>query len=233
MAGNMSEDPNGVARDESLPANAPASHQEAEPSEHAEPAPPPRRGRFWQKFTLLLALVGLLLTGAGFAVFSFRDKDERLNDLAREMESAGKDPAAAVSNAASRVTAWASSLFDVSEQTAPKPAAPRPLTPSVAPLRPAPVAAPHQGDEPAKVVEAPNVVEAPKLAQNAPAPQNETAPVVTQDSQRFARPRAGDGGADQRRGRDRARGARGRQGCAAREREGDGGRAARRRQACG
>jgi hypothetical protein len=130
---------------------------EAAPETAAEPAiaPPVRKsGGYWQKFTLLLAILGLLAIGGGLAAIKFKDKDERLRAISDAIDAAAKDPERFASSVETRLAElWASVSSKVEgdhkskpRQTAanepaapaPKPAAePNPL-PAVETPRPTP-----------------------------------------------------------------------------------------------
>ena len=126
-------------------------------------APRKRRG-FWQKFTLFIALLGLVATAAGGLAVKFKDKDERLRVISDWIEGAAKNPHAVVATLMQKLGA-------LSEQATPRqgaapsheaparpavaeappaarPAAPQAelaVTPLVAP--PAPAAAPAAGEQ--------------------------------------------------------------------------------------
>jgi hypothetical protein len=154
-------------RDHELFAHEPESHEseivapEAAPEPTAEPAPEPaiappvrKSGGFWQKFTLLLAVLGLLAIGGGLAAIKFKDKDERLRAISDAIDAAAKDPQRFASSVEAKLAElWASAASKVEgdrklkpRQTAanepaaptPKPAAePDPL-PAVETPRPTP-----------------------------------------------------------------------------------------------
>ena len=92
-------------RDHELFAHEPESHEseivapEAGPETAVEPAPEPatappvrKSGGYWQKFTLLLAILGLLAIGGGLAAIKFKDKDERLRAISDAIDAAAKNP---------------------------------------------------------------------------------------------------------------------------------------------
>lgn len=69
------------------------SETAAEPAPEPAIAPPVRKsGGYWQKFTLLLAVVGLLAIGGGLAAIKFKDKDERLRAISDAIDAAAKNP---------------------------------------------------------------------------------------------------------------------------------------------
>ena len=73
----------------------PRPRQRRRPSQGWSPriAPPTRKsGGYWQKFTLLLAVLGLLAIGGGIAAIKFKDKDERLRAISDAIDAAAKNP---------------------------------------------------------------------------------------------------------------------------------------------
>jgi hypothetical protein len=115
---------------------------EAEPETAAEPAPEPaiappvrKSGGYWQKFTLLLAVLGLLAIGGGLAAIKFKDKDERLRAISDAIDAAAKDPEGFASSVETKLgELWASISSKVegdrkskpSQTAANEPAAPTP-----------------------------------------------------------------------------------------------------------
>ncbi len=83
----------------------------------AEPAiaPPVRKsGGFWQKFTMLLAVLGLFAIGGGLAAIKFKDKDERLRAISDAIDSAAKDPERFASSVETRIAElWSSASSKV------------------------------------------------------------------------------------------------------------------------
>ncbi len=126
----------------------------AEPKTAAEAAPepamaPPARksGGYWQKFTLLLAVLGLLAIGGGLAAIKFKDKDERLRAISDAIDAAAKDPERFASSVETKLgELWASVSSKVegdrkskpSQTAANEPAAPTPK-PAAEPNPPAAV----------------------------------------------------------------------------------------------
>jgi hypothetical protein len=73
----------------------------------AETTAPARRSRgYGQKFTLLVAALGLLATAAGGAAIIFKDKDERLRAVADRIEAVGRDPKAFFVEGQEALRAW-------------------------------------------------------------------------------------------------------------------------------
>ncbi len=196
-------------RDHELFAHESESHEseivapEAAPETAAEPAPEPaiappvrKSGGYWQKFTLLLAVLGLLAIGGGLAAIKFKDKDERLRAISDAIDAAAKDPQRFASSVETKLAElWASASSKVEgdrkskpRQTAanepaaptPKPAAePNPL-PAVETPRPTPTpgwAAPRE----------PKPAPAARDEQPAPiAPPTPTPSVRAEDSAQIA-----------------------------------------------
>jgi len=133
---------------------------EAAPETAAEPAPAPlvappaRKSRgYWQKFTLLLAILGLLAIGGGLTAIKFKDKDERLRAISDAIDAAARDPESFASSVETRLAElWATASSKVEgdqkskpRQTAanepaaaPKPAAEPNPPPAVETPRPTP-----------------------------------------------------------------------------------------------
>ena len=59
-------------------------------------APRPAKRRYWQKFTLATAALGVLAVGGGFAAIRFKDKDERLKRVADFIEETARNPQGSV-----------------------------------------------------------------------------------------------------------------------------------------
>ena len=78
-------------------------------------APPVRKpGGFWQKFTMLLAILGLFAIGGGLAAIKFKDKDERLRAISDAIDSAAKDPERFASSVETRIAElWSSASSKV------------------------------------------------------------------------------------------------------------------------
>ncbi|MFY9834303.1 MAG: hypothetical protein WAK66_16530, partial [Methylocystis sp.] len=115
-------------RDHELFAHEPESHESApHESEIVAPeaalemapepaiAPPVRKpGGFWQKFTMLLAILGLFAIGGGLAAIKFKDKDERLRAISDAIDSAAKDPERFASSVETRIAElWSSASSKV------------------------------------------------------------------------------------------------------------------------
>ena len=67
-------------------------------------APPVRKsGGYWQKFTLLLAVLGLLAIGGGLAAIKFKDKDDRLRAISDAIDAAAKNPKGFASSVETRL----------------------------------------------------------------------------------------------------------------------------------
>ena len=132
-----------------------AAHETAaEPGLEPAVAPPTRKpGGYWQKFTLLLAVLGLLAIGGGIAAIKFKDKDERLRAISDAIDAAAKDPESFASSVETKFAElWASASSKVEgdrkskpRQTAanesaaaPKPAAEPSPIPAVETPRPTP-----------------------------------------------------------------------------------------------
>jgi len=108
---------NSQERDHELFAHESESHEsrpheseivapEAAPETAVEPAiaPPVRKsGGYWQKFTLLLAILGLLAIGGGLAAIKFKDKDERLRAISDAIDAAAKNPKGFASSVETRL----------------------------------------------------------------------------------------------------------------------------------
>jgi hypothetical protein len=142
---------------------------EAAPEAAPEPtvAPPVRKsGGYWQKLTLLLAVLGLLAIGGGLAAIKFKDKDERLRAISDAIDAAAKDPEGFASKIETKLAElWASASSTVESDRKPKSrqtAANEPAVPA-----PKPTAEP----KPLPAVETPR----PTLAPSWTAPQ-ETKP---------------------------------------------------------
>jgi len=127
-----------------------APAQEAEHSEAAESAPTPRKSRgFGQKFTLLVAALGLFAIIGGGAAIVFKDKDERLRAIADAIEAAGRDPKGFFAEQEAMLGAWLTKTLPqdgageakapplVAEKAAP-PAAPEERASAEAPTPPSP-----------------------------------------------------------------------------------------------
>ncbi len=157
-------------RDHELFAREPESHEiesheceivapEAALETRAEPAPEPaiappvrKSGGYWQKFTLLLAVLGLLAIGGGLAAIKFKDKDERLRAISDAIDAAAKDPESFASSVETKLAElWASASSKVEDRnskprqtaatepaTTPKPAAEPSPVPAVETPRPTP-----------------------------------------------------------------------------------------------
>ena len=122
-------------RDQELFAHEPESHEseivapEAAPEPTAEPAPEPaiappvrKSGGFWQKFTLLLAVLGLLAIGGGLAAIKFKDKDERLRAISDAIDAAAKDPERFASSVEAKLAElWASASSKIEGDRKSKP----------------------------------------------------------------------------------------------------------------
>ncbi len=139
-------------RDHGLFAHEPESHEiesheseivapEAALETTAEPVPEPaiappvrKSGGYWQKFTLLLAVLGLLAIGGGLAAIKFKDKDERLRAISDAIDTAAKDPESFASSVETKLAElWASASSKVEDRkskprqtAATEPAAPAP-----------------------------------------------------------------------------------------------------------
>ena len=93
---------------------------EAAPEPAVEPAPEPaiappvrKSGGFWQKFTLLLAVLGLLAIGGGLAAIKFKDKDERLRAISDAIDATAKDPERFASSVEAKLAElWAFGLVE-------------------------------------------------------------------------------------------------------------------------
>jgi hypothetical protein len=157
----VSERDHALFAHESEPHESEIVAPEAAPETAAEPAPEPviappvrKSGGYWQKFTLLLAVLGLLAIGGGLAAIKFKDKDERLRAISDAIDAAAKNPERFASSVETKLAElWASASSKVEgdrkskpRQTAanepaaptPKPAAePNPL-PAVETPRPTP-----------------------------------------------------------------------------------------------
>ncbi len=146
-----------AAQTETPDAAAPEAHVEPPAAEAGAPAPsapPPRKkGGYWQKLTLGVAILGLAAVGAGVAAVKFRDSDPRLAKIADFIDSASKNPRAAMLS----LTDEAAKLFDFGAPQAPakklaqaaKPAAPPEAAKAPPPKSEAPAAPPKS--EPAKM----------------------------------------------------------------------------------
>jgi hypothetical protein len=98
-----------------IPAPEAAPETAAEPAPEPAIAPPVRKsGGYWQKFTLLLAVLGLLAIGGGLAAIKFKDKDERLRAISDAIDAAAKDPKAFASSVETKLAElWASASSKV------------------------------------------------------------------------------------------------------------------------
>jgi hypothetical protein len=109
----------------------PESHESefVAPEAAAGPAPEPaiappvrKSGGYWQKFTLLLAVLGLLAIGGGLAAIKFKDKDERLRAISDAIDAAAKDPQRFASSIETKLAElWASALSKVEGDRMSKP----------------------------------------------------------------------------------------------------------------
>lgn len=101
-----------------------APEPEPEPEATPEPAlaPPARKsGGYWQKFTLLLAVLGLLAIGGGLAAIKFKDKDARLRAVADAIDMAAKDPESFATSVEAKLGAlWASISMTIEGDHKPK-----------------------------------------------------------------------------------------------------------------
>jgi hypothetical protein len=121
------------------------------------PAPRKRRG-FWRKFTLFLAIIGLLLTGGGVTAIVFKDKDERLRAISDMIDEAGKDPAAFAAGLEAKIAEWwkdTLALVEAETSDGSKPKAERRATAERAPAHEKPV------PESLPVIEAPRPATTP------------------------------------------------------------------------
>ncbi|MGA8171626.1 MAG: hypothetical protein WB816_12465 [Methylocystis sp.] len=145
--------------------HAPETVAAAETPEPIDAAPPRKRGGYWQKFTLLLALLGLTATGLGFAAIKFKDKDERLRAISDAIDAASKDPEGFAATLESKLTdLWDRTTKSIegggkpaTRATAAKETAPAPI-----PTRPA--------IEPAPIPPKPAAEPAPLAAMETPRP---------------------------------------------------------------
>lgn len=74
------------------------------PAEVAAPAREPRG--YWQKFTVLIAVTGLLITGGGVGAIMFKDRDARLRAISDAIDEATKDPEKFASSLETKLSAW-------------------------------------------------------------------------------------------------------------------------------
>ena len=108
---------------------------ESGPISPPEDAAPTREHRgYWQKFTVLIAIAGLLITGGGVGAIMFKDRDARLRAISEAIDDATKDPESFASNLEARLSAWWASRSPTAEtppdsQTAMREAPPSPGAP--------------------------------------------------------------------------------------------------------
>ncbi len=137
---------------------------EAAPEPALEPviATPARKSRgYWQKLTLLLAVLGLLATGVGLGAIKFKDKDERLRAISDAIEAAAKDPGGVASTLEAKLAyLWAPAPPAAENDRKSKPR--RTATNEAAPTPAAPNPAAEQNPPP--VVETPRPVPTPGWA---------------------------------------------------------------------
>ncbi len=134
---------------------------EAAPESAPEPAiaKPARKSRgYWQKFTLLLAVLGLLATAIGLGAIKFKDKDERLRAISDAIEAAAKDPGGFASTLENKLAdLWAPAPPAAENDRKPKPR--RSAANEVAPIPAAPSPAAEQ--KPPPVIETPRPAPTP------------------------------------------------------------------------
>ncbi len=158
-------------RDHALFAHEPESHETetvapetsletaAEPGLEPAVAPPARKsGGYWQKLTLLLAILGLLAIGGGIAAIKFKDKDERLRAISDAIDAAAKNPENFASSVETKLAElWASASSKVEGDRKSKPR-------QTAANEPAPASKPAAEPSPLPAVETPRSTPTPGWA---------------------------------------------------------------------
>jgi hypothetical protein len=171
---------------ESEPHESESVAPEAAPETAAEPAPEPaiappvRKSRgYWQKFTLLLAVLGLLAIGGGLAAIKFKDKDERLRAISDAIDAAAKDPESFASSVETKLAElWASASSKVEGDHKSKPRQTAANEPAVPTPKPAAEPKPLTAVETPRPTPAPGWA-APRELKPAPAERDEQSAPVT------------------------------------------------------